>query len=119
MIAVITTMPAIAVAARSIWRNRSSFPSPPSPRIVSLRPPKRITAATPTMISNEYTPLRASPPIHSAAKITTPRPTATAGWNHFDLLICIEHLLHLNVEESGKGERERQRRRVLLRLDRV
>src|SRR5262245_24274036 len=119
MIAVMTTRPAIAVAARSIWRKRSSFPSPRSPRIVSLRPPKRITAANAAMTSSAYTaPLR-SPPIHSAAKSSAPSTRANTGWKHFDLLICIEHFLHLDVEESGQREREWQGRGVLLRLDRV
>src|SRR5262245_32413984 len=119
MIAVITTIPAIAVAATSIWRKRSSRPSPRIPRIVSLRPPRRIAAANTSMTRNEKTALRGSPPIHIAANSSTPRATATAGWNHLDLVSCIEHLLHRNVEVARERKCQRERGGVLLGLDRV
>src|SRR5262245_3609882 len=119
MIALITTIPAIAVAARSICRKRSSRPSPRSPRTVSLRPPARISAPKAVMIASEPSPLSGFPPIHCAANMTKPSATANPGMNHFDLVICIEHLLHRRLEKACEGEREGQRRRVPLLLDRV
>src|SRR5262245_44492446 len=119
MIAVITTRPAMAVAAMSICRNRSSRPSPRRPRIVSLRPPRRIAAPKTDMTASEKSPLPGLPPIHKAASMTKPRPTENRGKNHLDLLICIEYLLDWNSEEASESERERQRRHVLARLDRV
>src|SRR5262249_36958007 len=119
MVAVITASPAIAVAWMSISRNRSSRPSPRRPRIVSLRPPRRTIAPKPAMIASETSPPFASPPIHCAAKPTPPRATENNGRNHFDLAILIEHLLDSRSEEPGERERERQRGRVALLLDRV
>src|SRR5262245_57936540 len=120
MIAPITTMPASAVAARSICLKRSSRPSPRRPRIVSLRlPPTRITAPNTDMIPSETSPAPGWPALHCAASITSPSATANRGWNHFDLVICIEHLLHCGTEETRERQGERQRRRVLARLDRV
>src|SRR5262245_18049809 len=103
----------------SIRRKRSSLPSPRSPRIVSLRPPSNTSSATPARIANETSPLRGLPPIHCATKTSRPSATANSGRNHLDLVIRIEHLLHRAPEESGKGKRERQRRRVALLLDRI
>src|SRR5262245_23033574 len=127
MIAVMTATPARAVAWTSIWRKRSSRPSPRSPRIVSLRPPSSNSAPTPAMIANEISPPCGSPPIDSAARVTAPRVTANTGSNHFDfatrvhvvLVRCIEHLLYSASEVAGEGERERQRGCVALLLDRV
>jgi hypothetical protein len=50
-----------------------------------------------------------SPPIHCAMNTITPSATANSGMNHFDLVICIEHLLDGGVEKTGQGEGERQR----------
>src|SRR5262249_53390197 len=113
------TRPAIAVASLSICRNRSSRPSPRSPRIVSLRPPRNTSAPKPARIANETSPPPGSPPIHCAMKTTPPSATAKSGRNHLDLAIRIEHLLHRRSEEAGQRERERQRRRIALLLDRV
>src|SRR4051794_32734481 len=121
MIVTIRTIPESAVAWTSISRNRSSRPSPRSPRTVSLRPPSRISAPNPLRIASEISPPRASPPIHCAARNTTPRATANSGRNHLDLVICIsiEHRLHRRLEEPGERESEGQRGRVALLLDRV
>src|SRR5262245_1228509 len=119
MIAVITAMPASAVAWMSIWRKRSSRPSPRRPRIVSLRPPSRIRRPKPAMIASETSPSRGLPPIHWTAKNAIPSPSENSGRNHLDLVIDMKHLLHGDAEEAGEGERERQRRRVLAGLDRV
>src|SRR5262245_14322360 len=119
MIAVITTMPANAVAWRSIWRNRSSLPSPRKPRMVSLRPPSRKTPPNAVMMPSEITPLVRSPPIPRAMSITTPSATERAGRYHLDLVICTEDLLNWAVEIPGEGQGERQRWGVTLGLDRV
>src|SRR5262245_55773225 len=119
MMVKITARPASAVAWMSILRKRSSLPSPRSPRIVSLRPPSSTRRPAPVRIANETSPLRGLPPIHCAAKTSTPSATANSGRNHFDLVIPIEHLLHRPAEVAGQGERERQRRQVALLLDRV
>src|SRR5262245_6126141 len=119
MIAVITTRPAIAVAARSIRWKRSSRPSPRRPRIVSLRPPKRTIAAKIVITARACNPSARLPPIQIAAIMTIPSPTENAGRNHFDLLICIEHLLHPDAEEPTEGDRERERGDVPAGLDRV
>src|SRR6202035_4130066 len=102
----ITANPAIAVAWISIWRKRSSRPSPRRPRIVSLRPPNSSKAPNPVMIAREPSPLRGVSAINSAT-------------NHFDLATLIEHLFHGGLEESSERERERQRGRVAVLLDRV
>src|SRR5262245_26396944 len=115
----ITARPASAVAWTSILRKRSSLPSPRSPRIVSLRPPTSTSTPAPARIATETSPLRGLPPIHCAAKTSTPRATANSGRNHFDLVICIEHLLHRAAEVTGEGESEWQRGCVALLLDRV
>src|SRR5262249_23305875 len=104
---------------RSIRRNRSSRPSPRRPRIVSLRPPNKMSAPNAARIPNEKRPLRGSPPIHIAARSASPSRSATAGWNHFDLVVCMEHRLHWNVEEAAEGEGERKGRCIAPRLDRV
>src|SRR5262249_55064903 len=119
MIAVITADPATAVAWMSICLNRSSRPSPRNPRIVSLRPPSRTSRPKPAMIANDTSPPSGSPPIHCAANTTKPSASENSGTNHFDLAIRIEHLLDPRAEETGERERERQRGRVTLLLDRV
>src|SRR6516225_1756137 len=119
MIARITARPASAVAWMSIIRKRSSRPSPRSPRIVSLRPPSRISAPNPAMIPRDRSPLPGLPPIHCAANTTIPSATDSIGTNHFDLVSRIEHGLHGRLEESRQCYRERQRWRVALLLDRV
>src|SRR5262249_40261279 len=53
------------------------------------------------------------------AKNARPSASENSGRNHLDLVIDMEHLLHGNAEETGEGERERERRRVLAGLDRV
>jgi hypothetical protein len=73
----------------------------------------------PAGIPNETSPLPGAQPIACATKMTMPSMSANNGMNHLDLVICIEHRLHGGVEEAGEGERERQRRRVPLLLDRV
>src|SRR5262249_7580083 len=108
-----------AVAWMSIMRNRSSRPSPRSPRIVSLRPPSRNSTPAPARIANETSPLWGSPPIHCATKTIAPSATANRGMNHFVLVICIEHRLHAAAEVAGEGKGEWQRGGVALLLDRV
>src|SRR6185437_13374784 len=93
--------PAAAVALTSNCRKRSSYPSPRSPRIVSLRPPNRNTAPNAHMIASDTSPRIGSPPIHWVASITPPSVAAKSGRNHFVLRILIEDLLHGSSEESG------------------
>src|SRR5438093_4861524 len=117
-------MPATAVAFRSSAANRSSRPSPRRPRIVSLLPPRRKIRPAPTMIANISAPARGSPPTHCAAQSTIPMVSANPGTyhllaHHLCLAICIEDLLHRSLEVPGERDRERQRRRVALLLDRV
>src|SRR5262245_53862516 len=121
MIAVITAIPASAVAWMSIWRKRSSRPSPRRPRIVSLRPPKRNTAPKAVMIASDCSPRLGLPPTQRAASNTSPSATENRGRNHFDLgiRISIEHRLHIRLEVPGEGEREREGGGVALLLDRV
>src|SRR5262245_17678330 len=119
MIALSTASPARAVAWMSIWRKRSSRPSPRSPRIVSLRPPSSISSPKPAVIASETSPSRGLPPIHCTAKNASPSASENSGRNHLDLVIDMEHLLYGDAEETGEGERERERRRVLAGLDRV
>src|SRR3954447_26862502 len=108
-----------ADAWTSIIRKRSSRPSPRRPRIVSLRPPSRISVPNAVRIPSETRPEPGLPPTHCAASITSPSATATSGRNHFVLVICIEHLLDRYVEVAGERERELERRDVAPRLDRV
>src|SRR6185503_12255281 len=121
MITLRTTVPARAVAWMSIWRKRSSRPSPRSPRIVSLRPPRRISAPNPVRIASDSRPARGLPPTQRATSITSPSTTENRGRNHFDLHICssIEHRLHVRLEEPGEREGEGQGGGVALLLDRV
>ena len=80
----ITTRPANAVALTSICRNRSSRPSPRSPRIVSLLPPNRITAPKPAMIANETSPLPGSPFDHWIPRNRKPSARLNSGTTHFE-----------------------------------
>src|SRR5262249_58236156 len=73
----------------------------------------------PATIAKEPSPLPGSPPIHCAMNTTTPSATAKSGRNHLVLVIRIEHLLDGRREEAGERERERQRGRVALLLDRI
>src|SRR5262249_37820887 len=84
-------------------------------------PPSRTSAPNAVMIPSEARPLQGLPPIHSAASSTSPSATENPGRNHLDLVISIsiEYLLHRRSEEPGQRERERQRGRVALLLDRV
>ena len=62
------TMPAKAVARRSISAKRSSRPSPRSPRIVSLRPPSRNTAPSAVISASPPNPAARSSPIAKATR---------------------------------------------------
>src|SRR5690242_10383875 len=124
MIAVITAVPAMAVAWRSIFAKRSSRPSPRRPRMVSLRPPRRRARPNSARMPNETAPPPGSPPIACAAKIRPPRKTLNSGRNHLDRSglrrsVGTEDLLHWGLEEGGYRERQGQRGRVALGLDRV
>src|SRR5262249_9790705 len=119
MIALSTASPARAVAWVSIWRERSSRPSPRSPRIVSLRPPKSSRPPKAAMMASDQSPLRGLPPIHWATSSTTPSPSANSGVNHLDLVIRIEGLLDAGPEVAREGERQGERGGGPLGLDRA
>src|SRR5947209_5284633 len=90
--ATIRASPAAAVACRSIRANRSSRPSPRSPRTVTLRPATRTTRPNAASLERVMARLRS---------------------------LVIEHLLDRDPEKPGEREGERQRRGVALVLDRV
>src|SRR3954451_22303078 len=113
-----TMAPANAVARRSIIAQRSSRPGPPSPAIVSERPPKAKIAASTAMIPEEKTPWPTLPPRAKAPNIRAPRNREKAGMNQ-RLCIGMEHLFDGRVEVLGERHRQRQRGRVALLLDRV
>src|SRR3954447_1183815 len=104
---------------------RSSRPGPASPRRVSLRPPSRKTRPTRVMTARTYNPSPVEPPSQEAGSMRAPRKSEKSGIHHLlchhglRAVVCMEYLLYPLVEESGKRDRERQRGRVPLRLDRV
>ena len=75
-----TTIPANAVAARSMFRARSSRAGRRMIATAPLRPSSttRIAANT-AMMPNEIRPPVASPPIHWATRYTPPSARAKAG----------------------------------------
>src|SRR6185312_3002095 len=124
MIAVMTTRPAKAVARRSSIADRSSARGCRITSTTPLRPLKATSAAAnPTMIARLTSPPPGSSFAHCTPRYTKPRATAKPGTSHFDLYmrigICIEDLLNGTGEEPREGDRERQRRRVAARLDRI
>src|SRR6476620_4880488 len=122
--AAIRTVPANAVARVSIISQRSSRPGPPRPASVSLRwPPIRKISPTATIIPSPAAPVPRSSAATNAPRMSRPRNVLNAGMNHrlrYRLRgsISMEHLLDRQLEVAGQGDRQRQRRRVLLRLDR-
>jgi hypothetical protein len=77
---VISTMPAKAVAARSMFRARSSRAGRRMIAIAPLRPSSTTrTAAKAAMMPKEIRPPAASPPIHWATRNTPPSTRAKAG----------------------------------------
>src|SRR5262249_60990367 len=89
------------------------------PGLVSPGPQKGTRRPKPGTFRKKTSPLPGSPPIHCAMNTTTPSATAKSGRNHLVLVIRIEHLLDGRREEAGERERERQRGRIGLLLDRI
>src|SRR6476646_7824728 len=117
--------PVIAVARRSICANRSSRPSPRSPRTVSLRPASRKNSPNAVRPPNPNTPSPGCPPSQATARMTRPRTNENDGRNHLERVIprlrslVIEHLLDRDTKVPGEGERQRKRGGIALVLDRV
>src|SRR3954452_17815005 len=108
-----------------MWVQRSSRPGAPSPCKVSLRPPRRKTRPKSVMTAKPNSPSRVESPSQEARSMRAPRKSEKSGIHHLlrhqglRAVVCMEYLLYLLVEESGERDRERQRRRIALRLDRV
>ena len=66
-----------------------------------------MTAPKPTMTRSGRPRTRVSADPHGSEE-EGPRPHGVSGWNHFDLLICIEYLLDRDVEETGEREGQRK-----------
>src|SRR5690242_7912646 len=120
----ITTSPDAAVARMSIWANRSSRPSPRSPRTVSLRPASRMARPNTVITARNTRPAPGCPPSQEAVSRRPPMATENSGRNHLvrvnaGLCLIIEHLLHRHPEVPGQGHREGQGRGVPVVLDRV
>jgi hypothetical protein len=123
---VIADIPANVVARRSIIAQRSSRPGPASPCSVSLPVPKKNSAATAVMTPSAPSPAPTSSPIQYAASIASPMPMLTAGVHHrlrwigsWLVAVGMKDLLYWSAEVAGERDRERERGRVALLLDRV
>src|SRR4051794_24424352 len=132
MITRTSTMPASAVAWRSICAQRSSRPGPPRPASVSeRRAPNRNTAPISSSRPAETAPSPALPPIAKAAKISAARRAQKAGMNHrvryrrlmrsgrSCVVVDMEDLLYVRAEVAGERDGEGQGGRVALLLDGV
>jgi hypothetical protein len=132
MITRTSTRPVSAEACTSILSQRSSRAGPPMPASVSdRRAPKKKSAATKAMTPSEKRPWPRSPPIQKAPSITRPRKSEKLGMNQRVryrrltrssrgcVLVDMEDLLYLRAEVTGERDRQRQRGRVALLLDRV
>ncbi len=72
------------------------------------------------MTANEPSPAPGLPATQKAVRKAKPSTTHASGTAHLLVLVVgMEYLLHRSGEEPGQGHRERQRRRVAVRLDGV
>src|SRR5207247_3248771 len=123
--ATITASPDSAVACRSICANRSSRPSPRSPRTVSLRPASRMIRPNAASTASEITPWPGLPPSQLTASMIRPRTSENDGRNHLERVmpwlqsLVIEHLLDRDTKVPGERERQREGGGIALVLDRV
>src|SRR4249919_2285901 len=120
------TSPLNAVAPRSIMAQRSSRPGPPSPCKVSLRDPKKKSAASPAMTRNPKTPTPGAPPSQNAPRMRTPRNRLNPGIHHLlrhhslcTRAVSMKDLIHRSTEEPRECDGQGKRRGVALLLDRV